>query len=57
MRGRQLFHAAIETYNQRIRDVVLLYVAMPELAQMGLLQHLSLNGAMEKKRLKTLSDL
>ncbi|MBL92171.1 MAG: hypothetical protein CMH56_10245 [Myxococcales bacterium] len=55
LRGRQLFHAAIETYNQRIRDVILLYVAMPELADMGLLRHLSLHGTLERRRKKLLA--
>lgn len=52
VRGRQLFHAALETYNQRIRDVVLLHVAMPELHRMGLLDYLTLRGRLATRQKK-----
>lgn len=39
---RELLRACVDAYNQRVRDVVLLHVALPELDDLGLLQHLSL---------------
>ncbi len=49
LRTRQLFHAALDAYNQRIKDAAMLYLAMPELSQLGLLKYLHLEGYLGKQ--------
>ena len=49
MRTRQLFHAALEAYNQKVKDAMMLYFTMPELAQLGILKHLKLDGFLGKQ--------
>ena len=46
-KAKSLVRAALESYNERIRDIVLLHVAKPELQELGLLKYLKmekLNG-------------
>ena len=52
LRTRQLFHAALDAYNQRIKDAAMLYLAMPELSKLGLLKYLHLEGHLGKKAKK-----
>ncbi len=52
LRTRQLFHAALDAYNQRIKDAAMLYLAMPELSELGLLKYLHLKGDLGKKAKK-----
>jgi Fe-S-cluster containining protein len=40
-RTRYLVQAAIESYNERIKDIFLIYFAQPELEKMGLSQYLN----------------
>ena len=52
LRTRQLFHAALEAYNQKVKDAMMLYFTMPELAQLGVLKYLKLDGALGKQAKK-----
>lgn len=46
---RKLVRSAIDGYNERIKDIILLHLAGLELEQMGLLQFLSINETFLKK--------
>lgn len=46
---RRLVDAAVRGYNERVRDVILLGVAMEELHQLGLLGHLALEGSWQRR--------
>lgn len=46
---RQLVDAAVRGYNERIRDVVLLHVALKELHALGLTRHLRLRGHLARR--------
>ena len=43
LRVRALVRAVVDAYNERIKDVILLALAKPELAELGLTQHLRLD--------------
>lgn len=45
----KLVDAAVESYNARITDVILLHTALEELASLGLVQHLRLFGSLQKR--------
>lgn len=46
---RRLVDAAVRGYNERVRDVILLGVAMEELHELGLLAHLRLDGPWKRR--------
>jgi Fe-S-cluster containining protein len=45
---RSLVKASLRSYNERIKDVILLHVALPELKELGFLTHLRLEGYLAK---------
>jgi len=45
----RLVEAAVQGYNERVRDVILLGIAMEELHQIGVLQHMNLEGRWAKR--------
>ena len=48
--NKTTFHAALEAYNQKVKDAMMLYFTMPELAQLGILKHLKLDGFLGASR-------
>ena len=56
-RSRQMYHAALQSYNQRIKDVVMLHMVMPELAALGVIDFLKLQGHLGRKAQRALNEL
>lgn len=46
---RRLVDNAVHAYNERVKDVILLHIALEELHQLGLVQHLKLEGRLKKR--------
>jgi Fe-S-cluster containining protein len=46
---RRLVDNAARAYNERVRDVILLHVAFDELHELGLLEHLRLEGKLSRR--------
>lgn len=46
---RRLVDNAVRAYNERVKDVILLHVALAELDDLGLLRHLRLEGKLARK--------
>ena len=45
----RLVNAAVDAYNQRVKDIVLLHVALREVWELGLLRYLELDGALARQ--------
>ncbi|MFZ9886348.1 MAG: hypothetical protein ACO3JL_02495 [Myxococcota bacterium] len=46
---RSLVENTVRAYNERVKDIILLHLALPELHELGFLDHLSLEGRLESQ--------